>query len=40
MTATVSRWPLLVFALALAAPAAPAQESAAPSGALSEAVQK
>jgi PEGA domain-containing protein/PDZ domain-containing protein len=40
MTATVSRWPLLVFALALAAPAVRAQESAAPSGALSEAVQK
>jgi len=43
MTATVPRrllLPALVLALAAAAPAARAQESAAPSGALSEAVQK
>ena len=43
MTATVPRrllLPALVLALAAAAPAARAQESAAPAGALSEAVQK
>jgi len=40
MTVTVSRWSLLVLALALAAPPVPAQETATPSGALSEAVQK
>jgi len=39
MTVTRPRWSLLFFALALAAPAARGQE-AAPTGALSEAVQK
>jgi hypothetical protein len=40
MTVTRPRWSVFVFALLLASPAAWAQETAAPSGALSEAVQK
>ena len=40
MTATRPHWTVFVLVLLLAAPAARAQESGAPSGALSEAVQK